>query len=101
MALEYNPNLWFSSFTFISGEGPCMKKEWNANANLGKQTFMQSFGSQEWDTGFAIQALLASNLTDEIGPTLARGHDFIKKSQVWFPTLKVSSQYSHQLCFLA
>jgi beta-amyrin synthase len=43
---------------------------------------MQSFGSQEWDTGFAIQALLASNLIDEIGPTLARGHDFIKKSQV-------------------
>ena len=45
---------------------------------------MQSFGSQQWDTGFAIQALLASNLTDEIGPTLARGHDFIKKSQVHF-----------------
>ncbi|KAG2725901.1 hypothetical protein I3760_01G087700 [Carya illinoinensis] len=43
---------------------------------------MQSFGSQEWDTSFSIQALLASNLTDEIGPTLARGHDFIKKSQV-------------------
>ncbi|KAG6730649.1 hypothetical protein I3842_01G091200 [Carya illinoinensis] len=35
-----------------------------------------------WDIGFAIQALLASNLTDEIGPTLAKGHDFIKKSQV-------------------
>ncbi|XP_038716830.1 beta-amyrin synthase-like [Tripterygium wilfordii] len=43
---------------------------------------MQSFGSQEWDTGFALQALLASNLTDEIGPVLARGHDFVKKSQV-------------------
>ncbi|XP_044490529.1 beta-amyrin synthase-like [Mangifera indica] len=43
---------------------------------------MQSFGSQEWDTGFAIQALLASNLTDEIGPVLKRGHEFIKASQV-------------------
>ncbi|KAI6689702.1 hypothetical protein NL676_026530 [Syzygium grande] len=43
---------------------------------------MQSFGSQEWDTGFAIQALLASNMTEEIAPVLARGHDFIKKSQV-------------------
>nr|AUZ98404.1 beta-amyrin synthase [Trachyspermum ammi] len=43
---------------------------------------MQSFGSQEWDTGFAIQALLASNLTEEIGQTLLKGHDFIKKSQV-------------------
>lgn len=43
---------------------------------------MQSFGSQEWDAGFAIQALLATNLIEEIGPTLAKGHDFIKKSQV-------------------
>ncbi|XP_022951766.1 beta-amyrin synthase-like [Cucurbita moschata] len=43
---------------------------------------MQSFGSQEWDTGFAIQALLAADMADEIGPVLARGHDFIKKSQV-------------------
>ncbi|XP_062110952.1 beta-amyrin synthase [Humulus lupulus] len=43
---------------------------------------MQSFGSQEWDTGFAIQALLACNLTDEIEATLARGHKFIKESQV-------------------
>ncbi|KAE8038275.1 hypothetical protein FH972_010800 [Carpinus fangiana] len=43
---------------------------------------LQGFGSQVWDTSFAIQALLASNLTDEIGPTLTKGHDFIKKSQV-------------------
>uniref|UniRef100_A0A803PCS6 Terpene cyclase/mutase family member n=1 Tax=Cannabis sativa TaxID=3483 RepID=A0A803PCS6_CANSA len=43
---------------------------------------MQSFGSQQWDTGFAIQALLACNFTDEIGETLARGHRFIKESQV-------------------
>ncbi|KAK7832933.1 beta-amyrin synthase [Quercus suber] len=41
-----------------------------------------SFGSQSWDTGFSIQALLASDLTNEIGPVLAKGHDFIKKSQV-------------------
>jgi len=43
---------------------------------------MQSFGSQEWDAGFAVQALLAANLNDEIEPALAKGHDFIKKSQV-------------------
>ncbi|CAI8583857.1 unnamed protein product [Vicia faba] len=43
---------------------------------------MQSFGSQEWDAGFAVQALLATNLVEEIKPTLAKGHDFIKKSQV-------------------
>ncbi|KAL1815652.1 hypothetical protein ACET3Z_018226 [Daucus carota] len=43
---------------------------------------MQSFGSQQWDTGFGLQALLAADLTDEIGPTLKRGHEFVKASQV-------------------
>ncbi|GFP95108.1 camelliol c synthase [Phtheirospermum japonicum] len=43
---------------------------------------VQTFGSQQWDTSFAIQALLASNLTDEIGDTLKKGHDFTKNSQV-------------------
>ncbi|XP_024182263.1 beta-amyrin synthase [Rosa chinensis] len=57
---------------------------------------MQSFGSQEWDTSIAIQALLASNLKDEIGPTLARGHDFIKKSQVKDnPSGDFKSMYRH------
>ncbi|GAU13079.1 hypothetical protein TSUD_173790 [Trifolium subterraneum] len=41
----------------------------------------KSFGSQQWDAGFAVQALLATNLIGEIGPALAKGHDFIKKSQ--------------------
>ena len=61
---------------------------------------MQSFGSQEWDTGFAIQALLASNLVDEIGPTLARGHDFIKKSQVCFSILLPSFNLNNQAYLL-
>ncbi|KAL3849158.1 hypothetical protein ACJIZ3_011040 [Penstemon smallii] len=43
---------------------------------------IQSFGSQQWDAGFAVQALLATNLIDELGDTLKKGHDFIKKSQV-------------------
>nr|AIU41743.1 beta-amyrin synthase [Chlorophytum borivilianum] len=43
---------------------------------------MQSFGSQQWDTGFALQALLAANLTNEIADVLKKGHDFVKKSQV-------------------
>ncbi|KAH1257903.1 Beta-amyrin synthase [Glycine max] len=47
---------------------------------------MQSFGSQEWDAGFAVQALLATKLIDEIGHSLAKGHDFIKKSQLLNPT---------------
>ncbi|KAK7856914.1 beta-amyrin synthase [Quercus suber] len=40
-----------------------------------------SFGSQSWDMGLSIQALLASDLIDEIGPVLAKGHEFIKRSQ--------------------
>ncbi|XP_050231955.1 lupeol synthase-like isoform X2 [Mercurialis annua] len=43
---------------------------------------MQSFGSQVWDTSFVLQALIASNLSDEIGSTLKEGHNFLKNSQV-------------------
>ncbi|PHT51608.1 hypothetical protein CQW23_06070 [Capsicum baccatum] len=43
---------------------------------------MQSFGNQVWDTSFAIQALLASDMNDEISNTFRKGYDFIKKSQV-------------------
>uniref|UniRef100_A0A067DDU9 Lupeol synthase OSC3 n=1 Tax=Citrus sinensis TaxID=2711 RepID=OSC3_CITSI len=43
---------------------------------------VQSFGSQTWDCAFAVQALLACNLTDEIGPILMKAHDFLKTSQV-------------------
>ncbi len=50
--------------------------------NLMLSIHMQTFGSQAWDASFAIQALDAANLTDEIGPTLMKIHDFIKKSQV-------------------
>lgn len=46
----------------------------------------QSFGSQLWDTSLAIQALLASNLSDEIANVIMKGHDFIKKSQVFLPS---------------
>ncbi|KAG5569833.1 hypothetical protein H5410_059599 [Solanum commersonii] len=42
----------------------------------------KSFGSQAWDTSFAIQALLACEMNDEILDTLRKGHDFIKTSQV-------------------
>ncbi|CAF1926178.1 hypothetical protein HID58_065063 [Brassica napus] len=43
---------------------------------------VQSFGSQLWDTSLAIQALLASNLSDETADVLKKGHDFIKRSQI-------------------
>jgi beta-amyrin synthase len=57
---------------------------------------MQTFGSQEWDTSFAIQALLDSDLTDEIAPTLMKGHNFIKESQVKDnPSGDFMSMYRH------
>ncbi|XP_059458314.1 beta-amyrin synthase 2-like [Corylus avellana] len=43
---------------------------------------LQACGSQVWDASFTIQALLATNLSDEIGPTLMKAHNFLKKSQV-------------------
>ncbi|KAK9099664.1 hypothetical protein Scep_023094 [Stephania cephalantha] len=43
---------------------------------------MQSFGSQQWDTGFALQALLSTNLIEEVGEALKRGHFYVKESQV-------------------
>uniref|UniRef100_A0A1J3F9H3 Terpene cyclase/mutase family member n=2 Tax=Noccaea caerulescens TaxID=107243 RepID=A0A1J3F9H3_NOCCA len=57
---------------------------------------MQSFGSQLWDTGFAVQAIHASNLFDETGDVLKKGHDYIKKSQVREnPSGDFKSMYRH------
>ncbi|XWS15968.1 hypothetical protein CRYUN_Cryun34aG0047100 [Craigia yunnanensis] len=39
-------------------------------------------GSQLWDTVFATQAIISSNLIDEYGFTLRRAHEFIKQSQL-------------------
>ena len=43
---------------------------------------MQGFGSQTWDCIFSVQALLASNISDEIAPILKKAHEFLKLSQV-------------------
>lgn len=44
---------------------------------------MQGYnGSQSWDCSFIIQAILATNLTEEYGVTLKKAHVFIKNSQV-------------------
>jgi squalene cyclase len=43
---------------------------------------MQSFGSQMWDAGFAIQAILSCNLNEEYWPTLRKAHEFVKATQV-------------------
>ncbi|KAF8032388.1 hypothetical protein BT93_D1336 [Corymbia citriodora subsp. variegata] len=57
---------------------------------------IQSFGSQLWDTSWGIQALLASNMVKDIGATLRKGHDFIKRSQVKDnPSGDFQSMYRH------
>ncbi|XP_050873969.1 mixed-amyrin synthase-like isoform X3 [Lathyrus oleraceus] len=57
---------------------------------------LHSFGSQTWDASLVIQALLATNLIEDIGPTLAKGHEFIKKSQVRDnPSGDFKSMYRH------
>ncbi|KAI8001058.1 Dammarenediol II synthase [Camellia lanceoleosa] len=43
---------------------------------------MQSFGSQLWDTTFATQAIIASNMADEYGDSLKKAHVYIKESQI-------------------
>ncbi|XP_042962220.1 lupeol synthase-like isoform X2 [Carya illinoinensis] len=57
---------------------------------------IQSFGSQMWDAGFAIQAILSCNLNEEYGPTLHKSHDFVKASQVQEnPSGDFKSMYRH------
>ncbi|KAG7945107.1 hypothetical protein I3843_15G136300 [Carya illinoinensis] len=44
---------------------------------------MQGYnGSQLWDTAFAVQAIISTNLFEEYGKTLEKAHMYIKKSQV-------------------
>ncbi|KAI4353659.1 hypothetical protein L6164_002591 [Bauhinia variegata] len=64
-------------------DGDCFKKHlaripdhlWIAEDGMT----MQALGSQIWDASFSIQALLASNLNEELGPTIMKAHDFLKK----------------------
>ncbi|XP_024030983.1 cycloartenol synthase 2 isoform X2 [Morus notabilis] len=39
-------------------------------------------GSQLWDTAFAIQAIISTNLIKEYSTTLRKAHEFVKNSQV-------------------
>jgi lupeol synthase len=57
---------------------------------------MQSFGCQMWDAAFAIQAILACNVSEEYGPTLRKAHDFLKASQVVEnPSGEFKAMYRH------
>lgn len=59
---------------------------------------MQGYnGSQLWDTGFMVQAILATNFEEEYGATLRKAHTFIKNSQVLFcPAIFFLLWYIHQ-----
>nr|AAX95229.1 Similar to cycloartenol synthase [Oryza sativa Japonica Group] len=39
-------------------------------------------GSQVWDAGLTVEALVATDLVKELGPTLKRAHSFLKNSQL-------------------
>ncbi|XP_039771852.1 parkeol synthase-like [Panicum virgatum] len=39
-------------------------------------------GSQVWDAGLTVEALVATDFVKEIGPTLNRAHSFLKNSQL-------------------
>ncbi|KAL6985042.1 lupeol synthase [Sarracenia purpurea var. burkii] len=57
---------------------------------------MQSFGCQMWDAAFANQAIISSNLVEEFAPTLRKGHEFVKASQVQEnPSGNYSAMYRH------
>ncbi|KAF8400152.1 hypothetical protein HHK36_013448 [Tetracentron sinense] len=44
---------------------------------------MQGYnGSQLWDTAFAVQAIISTNLIEEYGPMLRKAHEYMKASQV-------------------
>jgi cycloartenol synthase len=50
---------------------------------MHSQFLLQGYnGSQLWDTSFAAQAIISTNLIEEFGPTLRKAHTFIKNSQV-------------------
>ncbi|KAJ0984134.1 hypothetical protein J5N97_002490 [Dioscorea zingiberensis] len=44
---------------------------------------MQGYnGSQIWDTTFTVQAIVATNLSEEFGASLKKAHDYIKNTQI-------------------
>ncbi|XP_050208772.1 lupeol synthase-like [Mercurialis annua] len=52
-------------------------------------------GSQLWDTSFVLQALLASNLGSEMGPTIQKAYNFIKDTQI---SEKPLGDYKNMFC---
>uniref|UniRef100_A0A0E0BG88 Terpene cyclase/mutase family member n=1 Tax=Oryza glumipatula TaxID=40148 RepID=A0A0E0BG88_9ORYZ len=52
---------------------------WIAEDGMKMQTYD---GSQVWDAGLTVEALVATDLVNELGPTLKRAHSFLKNSQL-------------------
>ncbi|XP_028768549.1 beta-amyrin synthase-like [Neltuma alba] len=76
----------------------CMAACWaeDPKGDAFKKHIARSLGSQTWDASFAIQALISTNLIEEIAPTLARGLYFMKQSQVQDnPSGDFKSMYRH------
>ncbi|KAG5611190.1 hypothetical protein H5410_022471, partial [Solanum commersonii] len=63
-------------YLWIAEDGMKMQSKDDVNAK-----FQGSNGSQSWDTSFAIQAIISTNLVEEYGPTLRKAHKFMKDSQ--------------------
>ncbi|TMW93982.1 hypothetical protein EJD97_010918 [Solanum chilense] len=64
-------------YLWIAEDGMKMQSKDDVNAK-----FQGYNGSQSWDTSFAIQAIISTDLVEEYGPTLRKAHMFMKDSQV-------------------
>uniref|UniRef100_K4BS31 Squalene cyclase C-terminal domain-containing protein n=1 Tax=Solanum lycopersicum TaxID=4081 RepID=K4BS31_SOLLC len=64
-------------YLWIAEDGMKMQSKDDVNAK-----FQGYNGSQSWDTSFAIQAIISTDLVEEYGPTLRKAHTFMKDSQV-------------------
>ncbi|CAN1298199.1 Cycloartenol synthase [Linum perenne] len=49
-------------------------------------------GSQLWDTAFAVQAIISTNLIEEYGSTLKKAHTYVKNSQAALLLSQIPSQ---------
>lgn len=55
-------------------------------------------GSQLWDTAFTVQAIVATNLSEEFAHPLKKAHDYIRKTQVNFLMLSLSQLLFVTIC---
>ncbi|KAM6586390.1 hypothetical protein CsatA_008995 [Cannabis sativa] len=56
---------------------------------------LQGLTSQCWDCSFSLQALLAANISEEIGDVLKKAHEFLKQSQIRVDVPNYSKYFRH------